>query len=93
MKTPEDYIKQECESFEKDIVNINGIQMLPVTDVKAHLYFVATQAQMDAYNQALEDVIKSIEIKQIVTGRIEGGNSYNELGYCVDEESILKLKK
>lgn len=50
------------------------------------------QAQVDAYNQALDDAVLNAEIKEI-----EYNNPYSEndgnITRIIDKQSILKLKK
>lgn len=72
MKSPEEYLEdayKHVESFSKD--EPAYWQPLFIKYIK--------QAQIDAYNEALNDVVKS--------ARTEAGDKY------VDDESILKLKK
>lgn len=47
MKKVEKYVDAEVKAFKDDIVNIDGIQFLPVSDVKAHITFAVRKAQID----------------------------------------------
>lgn len=67
MKNPEEYV---------DITKLSYNSKLLQFDIVSDW---VKQAQIDAYNEALNDVVKS--------ARTEAGDKY------VDDESILKLKK
>ena len=56
----------------------------------AYLYRVVCEvigeAQKEAYNQAIDDAAKKAKVKRFMT-------RYDYPVYCVDKQSILKLKK
>jgi hypothetical protein len=88
MKTPEEYIKdQKIDDFVlkymSGTISPDGIK----GNYKERIYNAIKAAQIDAYNQALEDAAESAEA-------IEGWNTgYSGSAASVDKQSILKLKK
>src|SRR5690554_3107930 len=86
MKKVEKYVDAEVKAFKDDIVNIDGIQFLPVSDVKAHIAFAVRKAQIDAIDKLTdEDKIRFLEIlldeiKPVfeIRGVAEDGGKYSE---------------
>lgn len=86
MKKVEKYVDAEVKAFKDDIVNIDGIQFLPVSDIKAYIAFAVRKAQIDAIDKLTdEDKIRFLEIlldeiKPVfeIRGVAEDGGKYSE---------------
>lgn len=55
MKKIEEFVDAEVKDFKDDIVNIDGIQFLPVSDVKTHIAFAVRKAQIDAIDKLTDE--------------------------------------
>ncbi len=53
---------------------------------KEEVIRIIEQIQKEAYNQAIDDAAKKAKVKRFMT-------RYDYPVYCVDKQSILKLKK
>lgn len=78
MKTAEELLKE------------NGITHETAHHNYAYVYRAVCdligEAQKEAYNQAIDDAAKKAKVKRFMT-------RYDYPVYCVDKQSILKLKK
>lgn len=72
---------QEAKEYLKEVNSLT---------TREELYKIGTQIQIDAYNQALEDVTESAttECTFVSTGDYSGLDKW-----IINKESILKLKK
>lgn len=86
MKKPEEYLEM---AFESNLTR----PLYEIKDSKTVILAVIKQAQKEAYNEALEDVIKNAEV--FIATITEECNSVWKDDYTayLNEESILKLKK
>ena len=89
MKKVEKYVDAEVMAFKDDIVNIDGIQFLPVSDVKAHIGFAVRKAQIDAIDKTISGCVEDVELNY---GEDEGQSIIN-VGKKLKENFDVKLAK
>jgi hypothetical protein len=93
MKELHEYVKEQVKQFHNDIIYHNGIQFLPVSDVKAHIGFAVRQAQIDAIEATVKRCAEVADIdmfEETPQDRDSVGNDYGEV-YAVNKEAILNV--
>lgn len=85
-KTPEEILNEMCNVMPWQFIGKE--QIFPYLKEALEIY------GKQQYNQAIKDAAENAEVKSIVIGRTHTlYGAYNEFGYVVDKDSILKLIK
>lgn len=85
MKKVEKYVDAEVKAFKDDIVNIDGIQFLPVSDVKAHIGFAVRKAQIDAVDKTISGCVEDVELAKSNIDKLTDEDKIRFLEILLDE--------